>query len=586
VDYSKEGSGTYSSGGYGIVIYGSNNCVVENCIAIRDTTSTKTYTGINVYMPSGYGNLANNNKVYGNIIFNGNQDEGALGCTSIGPNISGNIYKDNVVFNGVYGLHQSADDSLTVSNSTFVNSSAYGYYLHSYYAYYTFDAGFYESSTLKNSSFISGGIGVYIDPADPKYAGMTNPYNNYYNFTATYGGTTPTISNQKTINPSYATATYGNGAYLMVPSALQGQGEGGADIGAEVLYRYQDGVLTTQPLWPWPMEDRIFAETGVSPTWAANSGLWKTLDGVYAATQTPSADTTPPSVPGGLAATMISSSQINLSWTASTDNVGVAGYKVYRNGTQIATTATTSYSNTGLTASTTYSHTIAAYDSAGNTSAQSAPVSATTLAATDTTAPSVPTGLTATAASSSQTNLSWTASTDNVGVAGYRIYRGGTQIATTTGTTYSDTGLTASTTYTYTVAAYDAAGNTSAQSTAASATTTATTRSVSVSDACTATLSSDLVLHVPAATLNGSYLWGDATCKTGVNGKIYCRLTNYGAANPNDFGNCRAGLISSDLSTLHLPSVRYESQNYWGDLQFVPTTDDSIWLMVTAYRQI
>ncbi|MGC1485039.1 MAG: Ig-like domain-containing protein [Candidatus Acidiferrum sp.] len=91
----------------------------------------------------------------------------------------------------------------------------------------------------------------------------------------------------------------------------------------------------------------------------------------------------------------------------------------------------------------------------------------------DTNAPSVPTGLTATAASSSQINLSWTASTDNVGVTGYKVYRGGTQVGTSMSTAYADSGLTASTSYSYTVAAYDAAGNTSAQSISALATTLA-----------------------------------------------------------------------------------------------------------------
>jgi hypothetical protein len=92
----------------------------------------------------------------------------------------------------------------------------------------------------------------------------------------------------------------------------------------------------------------------------------------------------------------------------------------------------------------------------------------------DTTAPSVPTGLTATAASSSQISLSWTASTDNVGVKGYNVLRGGTQVGTSTTPSYSDTGLTASTNYTYTVSAYDAAGNTSSQSASANATTLST----------------------------------------------------------------------------------------------------------------
>src|SRR5213082_916737 len=187
----------------------------------------------------------------------------------------------------------------------------------------------------------------------------------------------------------------------------------------------------------------------------------------------PPPDTTPPTVPTGLTASAVSSSQINLSWTASSDNVGVSGYRVYRNGTQIATTGTTSCANTGLSPSTTYSYTVAAFDAAGNLSAQSSPASATTPAAPDTTPPSVPTGLRASAVSSSQINLSWAASSDNVGVSGYRVFRDGTQIATTSATSFPNTGLSPSTTYSYTVAAFDAAGNLSAQSSPASATTPA-----------------------------------------------------------------------------------------------------------------
>src|SRR4029077_13543274 len=103
------------------------------------------------------------------------------------------------------------------------------------------------------------------------------------------------------------------------------------------------------------------------------------------------------------------------------------------------------------------------------------PVSVKTVVATDTTAPSTPGSLTATAASTSQINLSWTASTDNVGVTGYRVYRAGTLIATVGAVTaYQNTGLTAATTYSYTVQAIDAAGNASGQSNAAAATTQAT----------------------------------------------------------------------------------------------------------------
>src|SRR5438067_1035731 len=187
----------------------------------------------------------------------------------------------------------------------------------------------------------------------------------------------------------------------------------------------------------------------------------------------PPPDTTPPSVPTGLRATAVSSSQINLSWAASSDNVGVSGYRVFRDGAQIATTSATSFPNTGLSPSTTYSYTVAAFDAAGNLSAQSSSASATTPAAPDTTPPSVPTGLRATAVSSSQIHPTWAASSDNVGVSGYRVFRDGAQIATTSATSFPNTGLSPSTTYSYAVAAFDAAGNLSARSSPANATTSA-----------------------------------------------------------------------------------------------------------------
>lgn len=93
---------------------------------------------------------------------------------------------------------------------------------------------------------------------------------------------------------------------------------------------------------------------------------------------TTTADTQPPTAPTNLTATAVSSSQINLAWTASTDNVGVTGYQVFRGSTQIATTTTTSYSNTGLAASTTYSYTVKAFDAANNISGSSNTATATT----------------------------------------------------------------------------------------------------------------------------------------------------------------------------------------------------------------
>jgi fibronectin type 3 domain-containing protein len=91
-------------------------------------------------------------------------------------------------------------------------------------------------------------------------------------------------------------------------------------------------------------------------------------------------DATAPSVPANLQATVVSTSRIDLTWTASTDNVAVAGYRVYRDGSLIASPAGTSYSDTGLSAGTTYGYRVAAYDAAGNASAQCSNVDATTTA--------------------------------------------------------------------------------------------------------------------------------------------------------------------------------------------------------------
>ena len=130
------------------------------------------------------------------------------------------------------------------------------------------------------------------------------------------------------------------------------------------------------------------------------------------------ADTTAPSVPTGLAATATGPDTVDLSWTASSDDIGVAGYNVYRDGATtplVTVTSGTTYTDTGLTASTAYTYTVSAFDAAGNESAQSSAVTATTLAPSDTTAPSVPTGLAATATGPDTVDLSWTASSDDMG---------------------------------------------------------------------------------------------------------------------------------------------------------------------------
>jgi chitodextrinase len=186
-----------------------------------------------------------------------------------------------------------------------------------------------------------------------------------------------------------------------------------------------------------------------------------------------SSDTTAPSVPTGLTAIAGSSSSISLNWTASTDDVGVIGYRIFKNGTQISTSSTNAYNDAGLVSKTTYTYTVSAYDAAENNSPQSSSASATTFetGVTDTTPPTAPTNLIATTMSSSQIDLSWSASTDDYGVAGYEIYRDAALISTVTGTDYAETYLSENTTYTYSIKAFDGANNKSAASEPASATT-------------------------------------------------------------------------------------------------------------------
>jgi len=182
------------------------------------------------------------------------------------------------------------------------------------------------------------------------------------------------------------------------------------------------------------------------------------------------ADTSAPTSPSNLTSPSQTTSSVALSWAASTDDIGVTGYRVYRNGVQVGTPTSTTYTDSGLTASTAYSYRVAAVDAAGNVSTQSSALSASTKAAPDTTAPSAPANLTTSSLTSSAVTLTWAASTDNVGVVKYLLQRGGVTIAQPTTTSYRDSTLVAGTAYSYRVLAVDAAGNVSPASNTASVT--------------------------------------------------------------------------------------------------------------------
>jgi len=225
-----------------------------------------------------------------------------------------------------------------------------------------------------------------------------------------------------------------------------------------------------------------YSDTGLTPSTAytyrvraVNAGS-NVSDYSTTASATPGGggggDTQSPTAPSGLTATATASSA-NLSWTASTDNVGVTGYYIERcqgsgcsTFTQIGTSSTTSYADNGLSASTSYTYRVRATDAAGNLSGYS-----NTSTATTTTGLTAPTGLVIVAASSSEIDLTWGASSGGAGTISYLLERCSgvscssfAQISAPSGTNYNNPGLAASTSYSYRVRATDSFGDLSSYS--------------------------------------------------------------------------------------------------------------------------
>jgi chitodextrinase len=170
-------------------------------------------------------------------------------------------------------------------------------------------------------------------------------------------------------------------------------------------------------------------------------------------------DTTPPSTPTGLAASGATQTSVTLGWTASTDNVGVTGYGVYWNGIFAGVSGTPGYTVTGLACGTRYSFAVDAADAAGNHSGKALLTASTSACPVDSTPPSTPTGLAVSAATQTSVSLGWSASTDNVGVAGYGVYKSGSLAGSGAATSYTVSGLVCGTSYPFSVDAFDAAGN-------------------------------------------------------------------------------------------------------------------------------
>ncbi|MGH2935401.1 MAG: fibronectin type III domain-containing protein, partial [Gaiellaceae bacterium] len=221
--------------------------------------------------------------------------------------------------------------------------------------------------------------------------------------------------------------------------------------------------------------------------------------GAKAAAGVAPTDTTPPTPPTGLTLTANTRDSVSVSWRPSSDNVGVVGYRVQHGAAPASSTVSTSLTITGLSCATTVNVQVQAFDAAGNTSS-AATISVATLGCpgggsdfsggggssggsgggggssgggssagggsspgggADTEAPSAPTSLGASAVTSSGLTLTWSASSDNVAVTSYSVSENGAAVGSTSALSYDLTGLSCGTSYSFSVVASDAAGNTS-----------------------------------------------------------------------------------------------------------------------------
>ena len=282
-------------------------------------------------------------------------------------------------------------------------------------------------------------------------------------------------------------------------------------------------------------------------------------------------DTQKPTVPSITSGTAVSSSRVDLAWTTSTDNVGVTGYTVYRNGSPISTTtgpSATTYSDLTVSPSTTYNYTVDAFDAANNHSNQSSVKVVTTPAVvTDTGPPSIPSITSASAPSSGRVDLVWTTSTDDVGVTGYTVYRNGSSLATTSGptaTSYSDLTVNPSTSYSYTVDAFDAAGHHSNQSAPAVVMTPAASVPVTLlpiadsyvdSSKATTNYGTSTSLRFDGSPVVQSYLMFDLTGVSGTITKATLRVYANTASAGYTVGGTATTWTETGLTAANAPTV-------------------------------
>lgn len=289
------------------------------------------------------------------------------------------------------------------------------------------------------------------------------------------GGTT--TDNPPTVSLSAPTSGSKSGNVTLTASASDDHGVSKIEFLVDGTVVNTSGANPTSPYsYSWNSASVSNTTHTISARATDSAGQQTTSAGV---TITVANATIVPTAPTGLTATAASSTQVNLSWNASTDSggPGVANYTITRNGTQVATVTapTITYADKTVVANTSYTYLINAVDTAGKKSPDSTTAQVTTPAVVDTTPPTVPGNFAASISTGKTVHLSWTASTDTgSGVKDYILSRNGSVIATpaASATSFDDSTTNYATAYTYTIAAVD---NASPSNTSAAATSTITT---------------------------------------------------------------------------------------------------------------
>ncbi|HEY4496779.1 MAG TPA: fibronectin type III domain-containing protein [Candidatus Paceibacterota bacterium] len=418
---------------------------------------------------------------------------------------------------GIYGINQSGtgeyDDEFTTKDNTPPTN---------------------VNLTLPGDNATVSGTAEAAATATDSGSGVSEVVFNISNSTNSYDiGSNPTPSGGDTYHINWNSALYPNGSYTLKATA------------------YDSATPRNQ---------------------TASAGRTITISNTIGGQGQP--DTTAPTAPTNLSGTP-SSNSVQLSWSGSTDNVGVTGYEIHRgsalglNFQLIETVSALSFSNSGLSANTTYTYKVRAKDDAGNLSSFSNTITVVTLGSGENQPPSVPQNVSASPESTTSIKITWNASTDpENNTISYTIYRGTSELTSVNGTSYTDTGLSPSTSYTYKVRAKDSFGALSGFSDAAEATTNSSPQPTPPPPPPGQT--------GDAKTISGKVIFSNNSAVTDAEVKIYNSSTGSYMTALSSFNGSYSFTVSGGQWTVNIAPLASSNWTWSEPIQTVSFADNSL----------